>query len=284
VIETWADLRSRSLLFEDESVVVLNKPPGISVTGERHGTDIVQLAKDAGEWLMPAHRIDKVASGTVLFAKSADVHGDITRQFSRRSVDKAYLVVVGASDLLGSGTIDLPLSVGRKSRVRVAAPRESIAFDATSGWYTVPPSAVSTDKSVYPSLTTFVTLSRRERAQLLAVSTVSGRRHQIRVHLAWIGHPILGDPLFDKHAAHRTLLHSWCLEVTATWGDGARRRFEGLPDSSFWSPTDLEPRALDDRAAGQSLEALAALATRARSATTPEQARSVPRSRRGSRR
>lgn len=276
---TWADLRARALLFEDESVIVLNKPPGISVTGERHDTDIVQLAKVAGEWLMPAHRIDKVTSGVVLFAKSAAVHGGITRQFNRRTVEKTYLAVIAASDLLVSGTIDLPLSVGRKSRVRVAAPRESIGFDVASGRYTVPPSAVLADQSVYPSLTTFVTLSRGDRAQLLALSPVSGRRHQIRVHLAWIGHAILGDPLFDRHAEHRTLLHSWRLEVAATWGDGARRRFEGLPDASFWSPTELAPRALEDGDAIESLGTLAVLATRARS-TPPAQPPPATRSRR----
>ena len=97
--------------------------------GERHDTDLVRLAEEAGEKLYPAHRIDKVTSGVLLLAKDLALHGDLTRQFNRRTVDKVYLAITATTGLPDRGTIELPLSVGRKNRVRVAANRAAIAFD-----------------------------------------------------------------------------------------------------------------------------------------------------------
>ena len=64
----WADYRKRVLL-EDDAVLVLDKPAGVSVMGERHESDLVRMAAEAGETLYPVHRIDKVTSGVILFAK-----------------------------------------------------------------------------------------------------------------------------------------------------------------------------------------------------------------------
>src|SRR5436190_7577100 len=131
----WVDYRRR-VLYEDDAVVVLDMPPGIAVVGERHDADLVDLAAEAGETVMPAHRIDKVTSGAVVFAKTAEAHASLARQFHRRSIDKAYLAIVrgggpgGEGGDLAAGTIDLPLAVGRKNRVRVAAPRSRIVVDA----------------------------------------------------------------------------------------------------------------------------------------------------------
>ena len=94
----WTELRRRAV-YEDDGVLALDKPPGISVTGERHDTDVVELAKDAGEWLMPAHRIDKVTSGLVLLAKTVDVHRPLTRQFNQRTVAKTYLAITSTTGL-----------------------------------------------------------------------------------------------------------------------------------------------------------------------------------------
>nr|AYF60911.1 ribosomal large subunit pseudouridine synthase A [uncultured Frankia sp.] len=115
----WAEVRRLHTIYEDDAVLALDKPVGISVMGERHDTDLVRLAADAGEELFPVHRIDKVTSGVVLFARELRFHGDLTRQFQRRTVDKRYLALTRTRSLPTTGTIDLPLSVGRKSRVRV---------------------------------------------------------------------------------------------------------------------------------------------------------------------
>ncbi|WP_285223472.1 RNA pseudouridine synthase [Frankia sp. AiPa1] len=240
------------MLFEDEAVLALNKPAGISVMGERHDTDLVRLAAAEGEELFPVHRIDKVTSGLILFARELRHHGDLTRQFQRRTVDKTYLLLTRTRGLPLTGTIDLPLSVGRKNRVRVAADRAAIETttdspaapasvdggdpDMTAGRWSVPAEAVFGHVRVYPSVTTFKRLWEGGDFTLLAATPVSGRRHQIRVHLAWIGHPIEGDPLFERTVTGRTHLHSWRLAFDSAGADSDERlRLEAAPGADFWA-------------------------------------------------
>jgi tRNA pseudouridine32 synthase/23S rRNA pseudouridine746 synthase len=232
----WSGIRDGAVVFEDEAVLVLNKPAGVSVMGERHETDLLRLAAAAGEELFPVHRIDKVTSGAVLFAKQLRWHGPLTRQFAARTVGKTYLAITAPGGLPAHGVIDLPLSTGRKSRVRVAAPRASIVADADRGTWSVPESEVFAHVRTYPSVTAFATVWQDGRHALLAVRPVTGRRHQIRVHLAWIGHPVEGDPLFGPADAPRTLLHSWRLAFDAAWRDGSRVRAEAAPGPDFWAP------------------------------------------------
>ncbi|WP_216895225.1 RluA family pseudouridine synthase [Nocardia alni] len=230
--ERWPELRERCRVEEDAAVVALNKPAGISVTGERHDTDIVRLAAEVGETLYPVHRIDKVTSGLVLFAKDLGAHGQLTRQFNKRTAEKTYLAVTASTGLPERGVIELPLSVGRKNRVRIAAPREAIVRDGDE--WSVPERDLLAGKN-YPSRTEFITVSRGEEHTVLAVRPVTGRRHQIRVHLAWIGHPIAGDPLFDRSETHpRTHLHSWRLRVDAPWRDTGELALEAVPGPDFW--------------------------------------------------
>ncbi|WP_261567286.1 RluA family pseudouridine synthase [Frankia gtarii] len=266
----WAEIRRVCTIYEDDAVLALDKPVGISVMGERHDTDLVRLAADAGEELFPVHRIDKVTSGVVLFARELRFHGDLTRQFQRRTVDKRYLALTRTRGLPTTGTIDLPLSVGRKSRVRVAANRADItasrrppadpdvrggadeagAFGAVAeeGYWSIAPGAAFGHVRTYPSVTTFVRLWEGGERTLLAAIPRTGRRHQIRVHLAWIGHPIDGDPLFDKAPATRTFLHSWRLAFDAAWAGGSRVEVEARPDADFLAPVGdpLPADLLDD--------------------------------------
>jgi tRNA pseudouridine32 synthase / 23S rRNA pseudouridine746 synthase len=241
---TWGDLRHGRGLYEDDAVLVLDKPAGIAVIGERHDTDLTDLAREAGEPLMPAHRIDKVTSGAVVFAKTADAHASLARQFNRRSVEKAYLAIVRAHDVPPHGSIDLPLSVGRKNRVRVAAPRSSIVVDEANRSWSVAPSTVFADKRTYPAQTDFARVTDDGDVTLLVAQPVTGRRHQIRVHLAWVGFPILGDPLFAGDAADRTYLHAWQVAFDATWARGRRVVVEAPPGPDFWTPLSAEPARL----------------------------------------
>lgn len=238
-MNTWAQIREKCVLLEDDAVLVLNKPAGLSVMGERHDTDLVRLAQACGEQLFPAHRIDKVTSGAILLAKELRFHGDLTRQFNKRTVDKVYLALVRSPGLPEQGTIELPLSEGRKNRVRVAAERGDIITDNAAGHWSVAPSDVFTQVKTYPSTTTFLRVWEDEHHSLLAVRPVTGRRHQIRVHLAWIGHSIEGDPLFGKDLAvraGRTLLHAWRLGFDAAWSGGTRTDVEAAPGDDFWAP------------------------------------------------
>jgi tRNA pseudouridine32 synthase/23S rRNA pseudouridine746 synthase/23S rRNA pseudouridine1911/1915/1917 synthase len=239
----WADIRAAGVVLEDEAVLVLNKPAGLSVMGERHETDLVRMAAAAGEELFPVHRIDKVTSGAVLLAKELRQHGPLTRQFAGRTVGKTYLAVAGPGGLPARGVIDLPLSAGRKGRVRVAAQRASIVADDAHGTWSVPEPEVFAHVRTYPSVTAFATVWQDELHALLAVRPVTGRRHQIRVHLAWIGHPVAGDPLFGPTDVPRALLHSWRLAFDAAWRGGVRARAEAPPGDDFWAPVlDRLPR------------------------------------------
>ncbi|MCE6995236.1 RluA family pseudouridine synthase [Saccharothrix sp. S26] len=241
---TWSELRRGAVLFEDEAALVLAKPPGIAVMGERHGTDLVRLAEEAGETLFPAHRIDKNTSGAILFAKRLEFHGDLTRQFNKRTVDKAYLAVTASTGLPERGRITLPFSVGRKNRVRVAGNRSDIGFDAQRSRWSLAPGTEFGHVRTYPSDTGFARAWHDDRHTLLVVVPHTGRRHQIRVHLAWIGHPILGDPLFDKNAEAaglRTFLHSWRLAFDAAWAGGARVEVLAPPGPDFWQPVTPPP-------------------------------------------
>lgn len=253
----WAAIREH-VAFSDDAALVLNKPAGISVLGERHETDVVRLAADAGERLLAVHRIDKVTSGAVLFAREQRYHGDLTRQFARRTVAKAYLAVTRNTGLPATGVIDLPLSVGRKNRVRIAAERGGIV--AEDGHWSVPAADVFDHVRTYPAVTTFATVWADDRHTLLVVRPVTGRRHQIRVHLAWIGHELAGDPLFDRSGTvPRTLLHSWRLAFDAAWLDGRRVDVTAPPGDDFWAPTGASPDVLS--AAADRFDALSALVT-----------------------
>jgi tRNA pseudouridine32 synthase/23S rRNA pseudouridine746 synthase len=241
-VSGWAGIRDPNLVLEDEAVLVLNKPAGLSVMGERHETDLVRMAAAAGEELFPVHRIDKVTSGAVLLAKKLRWHGPLTRQFAARTAGKAYLAVVTPGGMPAQGVIDLPLSAGRKGRARVAAQRASIVADGAHGTWSVPESEVFGHVRTYPSVTTFATVWQDERHALLAIRPVTGRRHQIRVHLAWIGHRVEGDPLFGATDAARVLLHSWRLAFDAAWRGGSRVQAEAVPGPDFWAPVlDLLP-------------------------------------------
>lgn len=241
----WDDLLAEHTVLDTPDLLVLNKPTGLSVTGERHDTDLVRIAADAGEVLYPVHRIDKVTSGAVLLARRLDRHGDLTRQFARRTVDKTYLALTRGVGLPEHGTVDLPLSEGRKNRVRIAADRDTIGVtDGPDGpVWAVPDDAVFDNVRTYPSVTAFRTLWVGTEHTLLEVHPHTGRRHQIRVHLAWIGYPIDGDPLFDRAAAtagRRTCLHSWRLAFDLPWHGDRRMDVTAPPEPDYFAPVAAE--------------------------------------------
>lgn len=258
----WSKLRKQILLWEDDCTLVVNKPPGLSVMGERHDTDLVTMAANAGESLWWVHRIDKVTSGAVVLAKTSKSHGALTRQFAKRRVDKAYLAICWPGGLSEKGTIDLPVLTASSGRVRIAAERQHIELDpATRTWYAKPANLLP--RKNYPSRTDYVNLwDNTEKAVVLAVP-VTGRRHQIRVHLAWVGHAIVGDPLFARKTdapTPRAYLHSWRIAFEPA---GSRPRWielEAQPATDFWEPvigqlTPYSPGELLD-AARDALNAL----------------------------
>ena len=201
-----APTRLLNPLFEDEHLLVLDKPSGVSVLADRTGAPCLWPAlKSAYRHPRLVHRIDKGTSGVLLVALSEQCQRSITRAFSQRSIRKHYwAVVAGHIPARRTLTISLPLKRGRKSRYRVAGLREEIRA-AADGW--------SIDASDgLASVTRIRPLAQSARRTLLAIQALTGRAHQVRVHLAWIGHAIAGDHLYGvpkavEQAAPRLALH-----------------------------------------------------------------------------
>jgi tRNA pseudouridine32 synthase/23S rRNA pseudouridine746 synthase/23S rRNA pseudouridine1911/1915/1917 synthase len=230
---SWPELR-RDPVYEDGQLLVLNKAPGISVMGERHGDSLVDLAEAAGEPVYWVHRIDKVTSGLLLLAKTRAAHASLTRQFARRDADKRYLAWVEGTGLPARAIIDLPLRPGRKGTTRIAGDRRAIGYDAATSRFALPPGEIDRSRPSYDSVTGFAVALTGDGHTLLVVKPVTGRRHQIRVHLAWLGFPIAGDPLFHGgQDGQRTYLHSWGCEIACDWLDEPRTQFWAPPDDGF---------------------------------------------------
>jgi 23S rRNA pseudouridine1911/1915/1917 synthase len=182
--EVVADPGSLSVLYEDSDVLAVDKPAGQAVhpSGKNLTGTLIQDVHArygaGGELAVPVrlcHRIDKETSGIVLLAKGARAHRQIRKQFERHEIEKEYLAIVHGSPETDSGEIDYALGPAPASRVRM-----KIAVLA-GGW---------------ESRTRWRVLERHGRVALLACTPLTGRQHQIRVHLAAIGHPLVGDKLY----------------------------------------------------------------------------------------
>ncbi len=207
-----AEAMALSILHEDESLIVINKPAGLVVhpaPGHANGTLVNALLhhcpsieRIGGEIRYGiVHRLDKDTSGVIVAAKNALALEHLSAQFKARRVAKTYLGLVRGSLKEESGRVDLP--VGRhpvdrkKMSVRSRRPREALSL-----WRV------------------------RERygsSCLLEVDLMTGRTHQIRVHCAALGHPILGDRVYGDHRTakppvlpfpvQRQMLHAWRLRI-----------------------------------------------------------------------
>jgi tRNA pseudouridine32 synthase/23S rRNA pseudouridine746 synthase/23S rRNA pseudouridine1911/1915/1917 synthase len=249
-VADWRTLRKQIVLWEDDCALVVNKPAGLSVMGERHDPDLVTMAAAAGERLWWVHRIDKVTSGAVVLAKTQASHGALTRQFAKRTVDKAYLAVCGPGHFPAKGSIDLPLLTAGSGRIRVAAERQHIEHDAATGtWYV--DAANLLPRKNYSSRTDYVNLWDDGQHAVLLAMPVTGRRHQIRVHLAWVGHAIVGDPLFSKKTdapPPRTYLHALRIAFATAQPRPEWVEVDAEPGAGFWEPVArrLAPHAPHD--------------------------------------
>lgn len=190
-----------AVLHEDDRLLVVDKPSGLCVIQPRRreeGAPLVDLAAShLGGKAYTVHRIDRGTSGIVLFAKDAGTHRALSRAFESRKVKKTYLALV-EGEVSGSGTVASPLK------------------DRGSGRVSVHPDGK-------PAETRYRPLAREGSRTLLEVTPLTGRRHQIRVHLYSIGHRIVGDPLYGKPKGDegRLRLHAWKLELPeGPWGMG----------------------------------------------------------------
>jgi len=189
------------LLYRTRELIAINKPSGISLLADRSGAPCLwdELRRELAP-LEPlsVHRIDKGTSGVLLVALTRACQAHLTQAFQRRDVRKFYLArVVGDLDLGGrTGEIDLPLAKGRKSRYRVAGLRERITR-RDQRWR-----LSGRTTGGHDSVSRLRRIGGNGGQTLLLLQPLTGRTHQLRVHLSWIGFPILGDQLYGKPAAN----------------------------------------------------------------------------------
>lgn len=178
------------IVFENEDFIALNKPSGVSVLRDRQSpTNLFDAIKNDYPDAALVHRIDKGTSGLLIVAKRDEFKRHLSRAFAKRQVTKFYVgVVCGHISGGRSLTIDLPLRKGRKSRYRVAGLREEIRTHK-DGWH------IDSDDG-YASSTRLRVLNLGKTRSLVLCKPLTGRTHQIRVHLSWIGHAIVGDTLY----------------------------------------------------------------------------------------
>lgn len=206
------------LVFEDRDLLVVNKPPGLVVhpaPGHRGGTLLNALLHhcpeltEIGEVSRPGlvHRLDKDTSGLIVVAKTALAHQSLVKQFQAHEIGKKYLALVWGRLPAIEGEIDR--EVGRHP-----SQRQKMSVHARRG---------------KTALTHWRVLKEFPGLTLVELSPRTGRTHQLRVHLASMGHPVLGDPTYGggvsrltgqprlqglKPLVRRQLLHAWRLEVT----------------------------------------------------------------------
>jgi 23S rRNA pseudouridine1911/1915/1917 synthase len=186
------------ILYEDASVIAINKPAGLVVhagAGALSGTLVNRLVhhfstlSQVGGEQRPGivHRLDKGTSGVLLVARNDAAHRAVAAQFAGRTVEKTYLALVHGPVRGEEGRITAPIARDPVRRIRMTA-------------------KLGTGRS---ALTEYRVLKRFEKFTYLEVRIGTGRTHQIRVHLASLGHPVVGDKVYGAPEAQRIFLHAW---------------------------------------------------------------------------
>jgi len=204
-------------LHEGADLWAINKPTNLSLLADRnHDQNLWQILQGRGEKPYLVHRLDKGTSGVLLVARNEAAQSSLTRAFAARQVDKYYLAwVVGEFPAGLTHHVALPLCKGRKSRYRVAGERANIT--RTGITY-----GVVQDRQGVDAVTRVRCLKHEHGRSLVMLKPLTGRTHQLRVHLSWLGFPIVGDTLYGspkdpQQAAPRLMLHSHRLLVHG-WG------------------------------------------------------------------
>ncbi|MBE3130525.1 MAG: RluA family pseudouridine synthase [Acidobacteria bacterium] len=190
------------VLFENGDYLAADKPEGVVSVSEAGKGGLPELLKDVfpGK-LYPVHRLDREASGVIVYAKNADAHRHLNGQFDRREVRKTYLAVALGAIEANRGSINAPIREFGSGRMGVDAKRGK------------------------PSSTEWKIAERLDGAILVRVHPATGRRHQIRVHLYHIGHPIAGDLKYGDREEQgrfpRLMLHAAAIEFGLPSGERA---------------------------------------------------------------
>ncbi|WP_413663779.1 pseudouridine synthase [Microbulbifer sp. CNSA002] len=182
-----------SVLYKDEALLILEKPSGLlSVPGRSadHKDSLAGRAQSLYPDALTVHRLDMDTSGLIVMARSVEVHKALSTLFQNREVEKTYYARVWGVPENANGEVNLPLICDWPNR-----PRQKVDFAEGK-----------------PSLTRWEKVSSSENSSLIRLMPVTGRSHQLRVHMQAIGHPILGDPFYAHldalKGASRLLLHA----------------------------------------------------------------------------
>ena len=205
------------VLYEDDDVMVVNKPSGLLT----HAKGGLSTEPTVAEIIRPktsfasdtdrpgiVHRLDRDTSGVLIIAKTADAAAHLQRQFAQRTTKKTYLAVTDGVPKLAAAKIDLP--IGRNPSA---------------------PSTFRIDPNGKPAQTTYRVLMATDNQALIELKPTTGRTHQLRVHMAHLATPILGDRVYGKPNASRLMLHAHKLEITLPSGE--RKTFEAAISEEF---------------------------------------------------
>ncbi len=203
------------VLFEDDNVLVVNKPAGvISHSRGRYWNEpsvasfVRQKTGQDGERAGIVHRLDRATSGVMICAKNQKSLSWLQRQFSDRKVKKTYVALISGHMNPPEAIIDMPIERNPKA-----------------------PATFRVGANGKPSSTHYKVIGKRPEHELLRLEPATGRTHQLRVHLTHQKHPIVGDTFYDGAPADRLYLHAEALEITLP--DGERKRFAAPLPASF---------------------------------------------------
>ncbi len=192
------------VLYEDNHVIVLNKPSGLLSMAKGEYCPEPTL-EDYG---LLVHRLDRDTSGVVILAKDPETQSMLRKQFQDRKAHKTYLAVVAGTPKLPAALIDLPISRNLKR-----------------------PTTFQVDQNGKPSQTAYRVLASENSKSLLELKPTTGRTHQLRVHLKYLNTPILGDPVYgEAKSAPRLMLHARDLEITIPGSAGNQRLTFSAPE------------------------------------------------------
>ena len=188
IVNQKADIKEENIplniVYEDDDILIINKPQGMVVhpaNGHYSGTLVNALMYQADSLssingvIRPGivHRIDKDTAGLLCVAKNDNAHHFLAEQLKDHTMAREYIALVRGVIKENSGTIEMPIGRDKKDRQKMAAIKDG-----------------------KPAITHFQVLERFKEHTLVKCQLVSGRTHQIRVHMSAIGHPVEGDPLY----------------------------------------------------------------------------------------
>ncbi|WP_169545380.1 pseudouridine synthase [Sneathiella aquimaris] len=185
------------IVYEDEFLIVANKPSGLlSVPGRGEDKQdcLISRVQRTHPTALIVHRLDMETSGLIMLALSPEIHKALSISFQCRTINKQYHAIVDGHPEQSEGTIDLPLIADWPNR-----PRQKVDFDVGK-----------------PSVTHWKLVDKiKGDSSRVELTPITGRSHQLRVHMLSIGHPILGDSLYGdregQQKASRLLLHACSL-------------------------------------------------------------------------